>query len=74
MCLLTPARLKVTMAIWQRDDDPDSVALSIDCHDGDGQLLAMERFSAPRTVEWHEALTMLRTRVSALFYELNSPF
>lgn len=73
-CLVTPARLRVTLSIWQRDDDPDTVMLGVDAHDGDGQLLAMERFAAPRTVEWDEALTMLRTRAANLFYDLNSPF
>lgn len=72
--LVTPARLRVTLSIWQRDDDPDLVMLGVDAHDGNGELLAMERFAAPRTVEWDEALGMLRSRASALFYDLNSPF
>lgn len=73
-CLTTPPRIKVTLSIWQRDDDKDAVALGIDAVDGEGQLLAMERWLAPRTIEWDEALTQLRRRCSALFYDLNSPF
>lgn len=73
-CLLTPPRLKVQMDIWQRDDDPDSVALGIEARDGDGQLLAMRRWFAPRTIEWGEAMVELRRELSALFYDLNSPY
>lgn len=73
-CLLTPPRLKVRMEIWQRDDDPDSVALGVEAVDGDGQLVAMVRWFAPRDIEWGTALVELRREVSALFYDLNSPF
>lgn len=73
-CLTTPARLKVTLSLWQRDDDEDAVACGIDAVDGNGQLVAMERWFAPRTLEWGEAMTLFRRRLSALFYDLNSPF
>jgi hypothetical protein len=72
--LATPPRLKLSMAIWQRDDDPHTVMLSVDAVDGNGELLAMQRWAAPRTVEWDEALSQLRSVAAALFYELNSPF
>lgn len=73
-CLLTPARLKITLSLWQRDDDVDRVALGVDAVDGDGQLLAMVRWFAPRDCEWATALTQLRREAGALFYDLNSPF
>lgn len=62
------------MEIWQRDDDKDSLALGVEAVDGDGQLLAMVRWFCPRDIEWGTALLELRREVTALFYDLNSPY
>lgn len=72
--LLTPPRLWIAGVIWQRDDEPDFVALTVEAHDGDDRLLALMNMTAPRDVEWASAQTVLRGHISRLFYELNSPF
>lgn len=72
--LMTPGRQKAVITIWERDDEPDAVLVSIDAHDGDGHLLASITAIARRTEAWSDALDRARLIASELWYETHSPY
>lgn len=73
-CLVTPPRQRWTLAIWERDDEPDLVAIGVDAHDANGILLASWRGFAPRDEMYEAALTYIAAFVKEAWYETHAPF
>lgn len=72
--LMTPARQRARLVIWERDDEPDFVVITLEAHDGNRDILVLRNGTAPRDEGWVSALAVLCGWAREAWYETHSPF
>lgn len=71
---ITPDRQRAQLTIWERDDEPDMVVVTLQVDDGDGTLLVLRNGTARRDETWWSALTQLGLWAQEAWYETHLPF
>lgn len=72
--LMTPARQRARLVIWERDDEPDFVVVTLEAHDGDRNILVLRNGTAPRDQAWQSALALLVGWAREAWYDTHGPF
>lgn len=72
--LIQPFGIQLRLEIWEIDDEPDFVAISLEARDSNGELLCLRSGPAPRDEAWQSALALVDGWARDAWYETHGPF